>query len=212
MEIRGVIKMFETLDERIQVSFEKVNTFFSQGDFVKTIFLDFIRNSLESGDFIDLIDRASDMMDITVEESQIIIVALFYPERLETIRGSVSQDSYIFLKMLANTYGSNLQDLRSYTFAENKLSLSESNLFPFDKKIGITVKRVDMEEFYFETKFSVALNFMSSLVQNLQTAINKNDNIVSKDTWDEILNLKSKVAFLQQEAKIEGGDLDGGEE
>lgn len=204
--------MLETLNERLQVSFEKVNTFLSQGDFVKTIFVDFIRNSLERGDFIDLLGRLSNILDIDMEEAQLIVATLFQLNRIEQVENSVSYDSFIFLKMLTITYGTDLQNLRNYTFAENKLLLSESSQYPFDDKIGITVKRLDKEEFYFEANFPVALNFMTSIVNHLRIALKKNDYIVSRDTWDEILNLKGKITLLQHDTRLKGGDLDGGEE
>lgn len=199
-------------DERLRVPFEKVEALLDQGEFVKTLLIDLLRYSIDKGDFVDLIDRLAELFEINFGEAQFIILTLSKPERVENIKEVVSNNTIVFLKMLAITYGSDLNNLRNYTFAENKLLVSESFQHPFDDKIGLTIKRLDKEEFYFEVDFLAAINLSNAIIQNTRISIEKKYNyMIPRDLWEEILNLRGSITLLHHKTKIERSESDGGE-
>ena len=196
-------------DEVVKTHFTKLNELLSKDVFIKTLFIDLIRHSIEKGDYTELIKRISSLIDVNNDESDFIIMTISNHQEIKNIKPFVSEENFLFLKMLSITYGFSLHELRGYTFSENKLLLRESLQRGSSDKISITFKRYDKEELYLELHLLQTCEFINVLLGILNDVFEKyHGYTISQELYEELLNIQDSISFIKE--RIESGDTNGG--
>lgn len=192
-------------------SLKKIDEIISSDDLYKQLYVEVIKNSIEKRDYIGLIDKTASMFEINRKDAQMLLFDISRNENLEEAWADIGAGLYTYLKVITITYGEAIQEIRKYATSKDKLLLSESFLSNYDTKVGLDIKRVDGEFFYFELNFNSTISFTSQIINLFREHVLKNKiSHHDREMYDLALQLRAEVALLansfERERDAKGGD------